>query len=556
MEFIQFIQRERGEFSYLAIVTTILSGLFSALLAMIIIHAARATEPQHLNFKYFAMFAVTLAAFWFARRYTLNYTTQLVEDVLENVRMRIADKIRHTELPAFESIGTGRLYAALNTDSLTISQYTPFILNAAGSVCMVIFGLAGILYFSLPAFLMTLVVVSISVLYFRMTQNRLNADLLKTSIKESEYYDALGDLIGGFKELKINSLKNDSFYQQRMTAISNTMRSLKIDSGIAFNKLHLFGQSFSFILLASIVFLIPQISAESAKTVPQVAAILLFVIGPLGEIVNLIPLLTKCNVAIGNIKKIERDLDNKIDKTQPPEKKLGRRRSRKSQGEKAPFETIECRELQYTYRDANGQPIFHLGPINLDIKRGDLIFLVGGNGSGKSTFIKLFTALYVPDSGYINVDGNRLTPSDTNNYRNLFSPIFSDFHLFKQLYGIDEIDEDYLDELFDTMQLSDRTDIVDGEITDTQLSTGQKKRMALIVALLENKPFYIFDEWAADQDPEFRRYFYETILPDMRAKGITVLAATHDDRYFHLADRIIKLDAGQLVSNTAPNKST
>ena len=59
--------------------------------------------------------------------------------------------------------------------------------------------------------------------------------------------------------------------------------------------------------------------------------------------------------------------------------------------------------------------------------------------------------------------------------------------------------------------------------------------------------YYDFDEWAADQDPEFRRYFYDVLLPGLKAEGRTLIVVTHDDRYFHVADQVVFMEEGRVV---------
>jgi putative ATP-binding cassette transporter len=295
-------------------------------------------------------------------------------------------------------------------------------------------------------------------------------------------------------------------------------------------------------LLAAIVFLIPMISADNTDSIPKVAAILLFVIGPLGEIVGNAPLLAKCNIAIFNIKATEQDLDDFDHR----EKELLEQYDNVQKKKDISFEQLKVDGLEFSYVDSEGNKVFHLGPINFEMKKGEIVFLIGGNGSGKSTFLKLLTGLYNADQGEITINDKKLNGANLIDYRNMYSTIFTDFHLFKELYGVDDPDEDDIEKLLDMMELSERSQIVNGQITDINLSTGQKKRMALITAMLEQKQIYIFDEWAADQDPDFRKYFYTIILPKMKSEGKTILAATHDDRYFQYADHIIKLDAGSL----------
>ena len=212
------------------------------------------------------------------------------------------------------------------------------------------------------------------------------------------------------------------------------------------------------------------------------------------------------------------------------------------------FNTLKCENAVFSYADEKYGSSFTLGPMNFELTKNEIVFIVGGNGSGKSTFLKILTSLYRPDEGKIYIDGNPLSSGRLTAYRNLFSPIFVDFHLFERFYGKHELDDDKVDALLDQMGLSGTTDIIDKKITRRELSTGQRKRLALIVSILEDKAIFLFDEVAADQDPVFRKYFYETIIPNLKSKGKTVIAVTHDDKYFSVADRVLKMDYGKLVS--------
>jgi putative ATP-binding cassette transporter len=183
----------------------------------------------------------------------------------------------------------------------------------------------------------------------------------------------------------------------------------------------------------------------------------------------------------------------------------------------------------------------------LEIKKGEMVFIVGGNGSGKSTFLKMLTGLYYPSAGSVDLNHEPIDRSEYASYRELFSIIFTDFHLFDKLYGLSNIEDKQVKALLRLMQLEKKTQYRENEFTHLDLSTGQKKRLAFIAALLENKPIYILDELAADQDPQFRKYFYEVMLPDLKQQGKTIIAVTHDDHYFHVADRVLKMEYGQLV---------
>ena len=188
-------------------------------------------------------------------------------------------------------------------------------------------------------------------------------------------------------------------------------------------------------------------------------------------------------------------------------------------------------------------------PVDLTIRKGELIFITGGNGSGKSTLIKILAGLTYPTSGSMRVNHREIGPETYDEYRNLISIIFGDFHLFKRLYGVDLGDGEKARRLMEHMEIQEKTQLISDEFSTVQLSTGQRKRLALVVSLLEERSIYILDEWAADQDPQFRRKFYRELLPEMKRDGKTVIAVTHDDQYFDVADRCLHMVEGRLVTS-------
>jgi putative pyoverdin transport system ATP-binding/permease protein len=211
------------------------------------------------------------------------------------------------------------------------------------------------------------------------------------------------------------------------------------------------------------------------------------------------------------------------------------------------WQRLAFKQVTHSYHRENEASQFILGEINLTLQPGELVFIVGGNGSGKSTLAKLITGLYIPESGAIYLDDQVIDAEHREWYRQHFSVVFSDFYLFDRLLGLDQpnLDQqayDYLQQL----QLDRKVTIADGKLSTISLSQGQRKRLTLLTAYLEDRPIYLFDEWASDQDPVFKEVFYRQFLPQLKAKGKTVLVISHDDRYFATADRIIKLDYGQI----------
>src|SRR5260221_474802 len=216
------------------------------------------------------------------------------------------------------------------------------------------------------------------------------------------------------------------------------------------------------------------------------------------------------------------------------------------------WKELELRGVTHSYRRDGEAEDFVLGPINLSFHPGELTFITGGNGSGKTTLAKLLTGLYAPENGDIHFNHQKIDGQSQECYRQHFSVVFSDFFLFDELLGmvspnLDEQARHYLENL----KLTQKVRIEHGKFSTTELSQGQRKRLALLTAYLEGRPIYVFDEWAADQDPYFKNVFYTELLPALRSQNKTVLVISHDDKYYDLADRIIKLEEGRIVSDRA-----
>ena len=216
-----------------------------------------------------------------------------------------------------------------------------------------------------------------------------------------------------------------------------------------------------------------------------------------------------------------------------------------------PFKNIRLEALRYHYQSSNGKTPFAIGPIDLNLESGQVFFITGGNGSGKTTLFKLIAGLYLPQEGRILVDGKPVRRADVESYRALFSPVFSDFHLFDRLYGIDSPDLSVVQGWLERFGLSDKVTIEDGKLSTINLSSGQRRRLALLAAVLEDRPVLILDEITADQEIEFRQYFYSDFLPKMKREGKTIVIITHDDRYFSSADQLLKLEYGRVVEVTS-----
>jgi putative ATP-binding cassette transporter len=274
----------------------------------------------------------------------------------------------------------------------------------------------------------------------------------------------------------------------------------------------------------------------SALAVFQFLAAILFMIGPLESVVESIPSFNRANVSLERLQRLEQDMDRVENE----------RVELVGVVPLLEFSRIALRGVSYHFHSGQSDDRFQLGPIDLEIERGEVLFIIGGNGSGKTTLLKILTGLYPPDTGQIIVDSTPLDERHRCAYREMFSTVFSDFHLFRLLFGIEDPEPSRVSDLLEELDLARKIHFEGDRFSSIRLSTGQRKRLAYMIARLENRRIFVFDEFGADQDPGFRRVFYHQIIPELKRQGKTVIAVTHDDHFFDCCDRVIKLDYGRI----------
>jgi len=539
MDFLRLLRSESDRETMNLLAVAVFSGLLSTLLIAQIIGSARTVSPGRLDPFDLAKFVFCLVSYVFARRYVATRTSALAERVAMKIRLRILEQVRRSSLLGYERLGRAQIYSALNEAADTFSSSASYILTGFSSVVMLIFATLYVAYLSLVAFAMILALVGVGILLFSNTRKVFDIQFRKSSEKETEFFGLVQHLLDGFKELKINRARSDDLYANYIVTTAEVVRSCKLEADNYFAWMSVIGQNFLFVLLAFLIFVLPAFSSADAQSVGQLATVIVFIMAPLGEVVGAVPLLMRSNNAIATIRKLEAALESAGPEAFETDPSL--------EIKFRTFNEISLRGVSFAYEHGLGRGDFQLGPIDLSVKSNELLFIIGGNGSGKTTMLKVFTGLYPSEGGSILLDGEIVHREGLPAYRSLFSIIFTDFHLFDRLYGLKDANQQAVDELLVTMQLRDVTGIEDGRFKSTDLSTGQKKRLALVVALLEQRPILVFDEVAADQDPDFRKYFYEVFLRRLQSEGKTIVAATHDDHYFHIADRVVKMEDGKFV---------
>jgi putative ATP-binding cassette transporter len=542
LKLLDFFYQESNVPKLQIVLMALVSGLANGCLLMIINSAAESVNKnEDIQIHYFLFFIFDLLLFIYTKQYSLKQATIAAEEGIYQVRTRITNKLRHTELAFIEQSDHSDIFTHITQDTSVISQSAVILINACQQGLVVVVCLLYIAWLSMTGFIMTMVILSSSVFLYLYNAATISSMLHKTTNKESQFFDAINHILVGFKEIKINKKKNDALFEY-IESVSNEAKQMKLETGFYFVIGLMFGQTSFYVLCAAIIFILPLFSHTYVEEVASITVAILFLFGPVSTVVGALPIFARATVAVENIYQLEQDIDkfngdlSQIAISAPD------------------FENIEFKQVIFRYINSKERRAFAVGPLSFSIQCGEVLFIVGGNGSGKSTVLKLLTGLYQPLVGDIYLNGQLVDMDGYPYLRELYSTIFTDFHLFDRIYGIDIVNEDKMKSLLKEMDLDKKTAYKEGRFSNVDLSTGQKKRLAYIVSMLEDKQIYIFDEWAADQDPEFRRYFYEVLLKDLQAKGKTIIAVSHDDRYFSAADRIMTIEYGQIIGITSNKK--
>jgi putative ATP-binding cassette transporter len=477
---------------------------------------------------YFVALCVLLPLSRFTSQYLL---VRLAQQITFELRVSLSRRILSSPLRQLESLGASRLLATLTDDIGTIT-------NALTNVPLLFLHFAVVAscltYMCWLSWKLLLVVVAAVVIGIATYQLPLLAALRHFRISREGWdsmVKAFRGVTEGTKELKIHRHRREAFLMQQIEGTAAHLRRHNVAGNAIYSVVNSWGQVLFFVVIGLILYVLPRYAQFGPAVLTGYVLAILYMLTPLDVILNTLPDLARAAVALDKIESLGLETETPASVTLPP----------------PAWRLLELRALTHTYYREDKDDNFVLGEINLTLQPGELVFLVGGNGSGKTTLAKLLTGLYLPEKGETWLDGEKLTLDNIEAYRQLFSVVFSDFYLFESLLGlespqVDETARGYIDEL----HLSHKVRVENGVFSTLELSQGQRKRLALLTAYLEDRPIYLFDEWAADQDPHFKALFYLKLLPDLKARNKTVVVISHDDYYYSQADRIVKLDYGKI----------
>jgi putative ATP-binding cassette transporter len=539
---LKFVWRTCKGMAVITTVTALLSGACNAgLIAMV---NTTLTHPGRFATRVMWGFVALCVG-----KVVTNFTSQMVlakfsQGAIAELRRDLIRKILAVPLRNLEEIGPPRILAALTDDVFNISQSLLAIPIISVNVAILLGGAAylGWLSWQILAALFGMIV--FGAISYRAVVSSAFRWLSLAREEQDRLYGHFRALTEGIKELKLHRSRRGAFFTRNIQATTEIYQRHNVAAEARFIIAQNWSHLLYFALIGLILFLIPTMAVISRETLSGYVITTLYLMGPLAGVMSSVSLFGRASVALRNVENLGISLAEQSRERCPMDEA----------GPERGFERLEVVDVVHSYHREQEDNHFTLGPINLSFRPGELVFLVGGNGSGKSTLAKIVTGLYVPEKGGIFLDGEAISDKNRDDYRQLFSAVFDDFYLFEVLLGLnrpglDQHAERYLKQL----HLAHKVKVKDGTLSTTAVSQGQRKRLALLTAYLEDRPFYLFDEWAADQDPHFKAVFYTQLLPELKARGKTALVITHDDKYFHLADRIIKLDYGKLTPETAVN---
>ncbi|RKP53484.1 cyclic peptide export ABC transporter [Pararobbsia silviterrae] len=517
-----------------AVVTSLASGFGNAALVAVINTAldAPATQLASLGLR-FGLLGVLVLVTRVLSQTLFMYLGQRTKATL---RMQTIRRIVAATYPDIEKCGAARPLGVLTQDLDTIVVFfvsLPAIATQGAVIagCLIYLGTL-----SWPVLVSALIAIGIGALGFRMVNGPALLHLRGSRRREDDLIRQFRALFDGAKELKLHGARREAFVDQELAPHVEAVRVQRTRGYVLNAAAASWGNLVLFAFIGLTIFVLARRFGADAHVMSGFTLVFLYLIMPVESLLSALPTISSARVALERIDQLRDALPQDIASRAAADKT---------------FSSIALDGVTHRYFREKENGVFLLGPIDFTFRPGEIVYLIGGNGSGKTTLAKLLVGLYAPEDGRILLDGRAVDAGARESYRHLFSVVFSDFFLFESLLGLPSGSEDAARALLIELHLDHKVRIENGAFSTLDLSQGQRKRLALLVAYLEDRPFYVFDEWAADQDPVFKDVFYRTMLPELKSRGKAVLVITHDDRYFDLADRTIKLDSGHLVDEMA-----
>ncbi len=531
MQIIWFLLQASWQSMTIAIITGLLSGIGSAALIAIINTAINSGNPASWLWPFLGISVLVLLTGIVSQFVLID----LAQNSVYNLRLSLSRRILAAPFQQLEELGASKLLASLTEDVAVLSNTVSIIPFFCIDIAIIASCLVYLAFLSGVVFVVTIVLIIFSVVIIQLMIIRANKLFYGAREEDDRLLLLFRSITDGIKELKLHWQRRQDFVDVELSESAGVSRDRNVKGLRIFAVAATIGQLIFSLVMGILIFGMPQLLQLNIATLSGYVLTLTYLMTPFQNILQRLPSLLRANVAIRKIESMGLALAQSAEINQTPATTL------------SPVTTLELDNINHTYR--GDEQSFHLGAVDLKFTGGQLVFIIGGNGSGKSTLAKLLTGLYIPELGEIKLNGQAITNENREWYRQHFAVVFADFFLFEKLLGLGQ-DVAQLDaeaqRYLQLLQIEHKVQVKDGALSTTNLSQGQRKRLALLTAYLEDRPIYLFDEWAADQDPLFRDIFYQQLLPQLKERGKLIFAISHDDRYFSVADRVVKLDYGQV----------
>ncbi|MCW3101569.1 MAG: hypothetical protein JWO09_9 [Bacteroidetes bacterium] len=525
----------RGLFKYIFL--GIASGLFSFLFINLItrvVNLLMEGELKTINKEYVIIFAFVILFFIWSRRILSFLIIHLSQNIFWQLRKEVLGIILKANYQKL-SASRNKIYTTMVHDINILTNSSVIIIDFSTSL---IIAVSTLIYMSMISFTLFLITIGISlagVVVYQIGANKSGRAFEKARDLENDFMENFNAIIDGFKEIYMEPKKGKFIYEKNIKPLANNAYKNNIKAYSSFLNNQITGQILFYILISSVLLVFSVILKIKSGDTVSFVFVLIYLLAAIEHIMVLLPEFVRAKISVERIIELKKDIESPDFSDSVPDEKT------ELTGE---FHQLAIRNLKYSYGET--ETSFGVGPVNLEINRGDIVFIYGGNGSGKTTVMKSILGLYKIMEGEIRLNDIRIDESNYNDYRARFSVVFSDFYLFREIVLPEIFDEAKWAFYIGLFELEGKIKLEGTKFSTTELSTGQRKRLALVMSLLENKEILVLDEWAADQDPYFRKKFYTEILPLLKSKGITIIAITHDDRYYHCADRLFKMEYGTL----------
>jgi putative pyoverdin transport system ATP-binding/permease protein len=540
MNLMRFVLRSSRSIVILSAIAGAAGGVTGiALIALIQRELAREpSAPGTLAWAFFALCAVSAVA----RAIAQIAMVKIGQGAIAELSLRLVSDILVLPLRAFETLDSSALLSALTDDVALIANAMVGIPHLCINIPIVIACLAYTGWLAPRSMACGVIFAALAIGAYVIVTARGMKSLRRARERQALLVGHFRTVIGGFRELKVHRGRREAYLAESLQPTMASARAEMVSGMAHFAAAEGWGQIAYFGFIGFLLYAAPLIEPISRPTLVSAVLVVLYLMTPLDILLTWVPVLGRAQVSLQRVQALIPTLERCGDDGDGQPLPIKRRVVRDS---------ICLRGVTFTYRDGDDDAGFLLGPVDLTLRPGELVIVAGGNGSGKTTLVKLLAGLYRPESGDLLIDGYRLADEDREAYRQLFSIVFADGHLFRDFLGLgaDKIEKLARDGL-ERLGLAPVVSVRGSTFSTLGLSQGQRRRLALLGALLEDRPVCIFDEWAANQDPSFKQLFYQKLLPELKAAGKALLVISHDESHFEIADRVIRIQDGRVFEES------